>query len=69
MIYHCHHKLHQKKKEPPVTETHLLACHVNNSWDWIGHGLDKLLDVATSVFRLSYIKELVSWSRFGGCLP
>ena len=32
-------------------------------WDWIGRVPDKFLDVATSVFRHSYIKELVSWSR------
>ncbi|KAI4885367.1 hypothetical protein NFI96_009337, partial [Prochilodus magdalenae] len=41
----------------------------NNSWDWIGHGLDKVLDLATSTFRHSYIKGLVRWSRFGGCRP
>ncbi|KAI4873362.1 hypothetical protein NFI96_028555 [Prochilodus magdalenae] len=34
----------------PLTELCLLACSTssstNNSWDWIGHGLDRFLDVA-----------------------
>ena len=43
--------------------TYLLCT--NNSCDWIGH----VLAVATSMFKHSYIKKLVSWSRFAACLP
>ena len=35
--------------EPPV----YTSTSTNNSWDWIGPGLDKFLDVATSVFSPS----------------
>ncbi|KAI4900247.1 hypothetical protein NFI96_030763 [Prochilodus magdalenae] len=56
-----------------MSDTYLIACDTctstNNSWDWIGNGPDKVLGVATSVFRHSYVKDLGSWSRFGGCLP
>ncbi|KAI4880725.1 hypothetical protein NFI96_005686 [Prochilodus magdalenae] len=59
--------------EPHVTDPYLPACNTctstSTSWDWIGHVLDECLDVATSVFRHSHVKELVSWSRFGGGLP
>ncbi|KAI4871456.1 hypothetical protein NFI96_004187 [Prochilodus magdalenae] len=36
------------------------ACPLStsNSWDWTGHVLDRVLDVATSVFRHSHIREL-----------
>ncbi|KAI4882919.1 hypothetical protein NFI96_021496, partial [Prochilodus magdalenae] len=51
------------KHESPVTETYLLVGYTStsthNSWAWIGHVPDKYLDVASSVFRHSYIKELV----------
>ncbi|KAI4900468.1 hypothetical protein NFI96_012710 [Prochilodus magdalenae] len=56
---------HCKEHEP------LIACSssisTSNSWDWIGHGRDEFLDVATSVFRHSYIKGLptVSSTREG----
>ena len=60
-------------QNPPVTEPSLPACSTststNNSWDWIGHVPDQVLDVATSMFRHSHITEGVRWSRFGGPFP
>ncbi|KAI4896422.1 hypothetical protein NFI96_031518 [Prochilodus magdalenae] len=51
-----------RQTRPP--EQYLLACNTSTStrysWDWIGHVLDGFLDVATSLFRLSYIRELIS---------
>ncbi|KAI4898915.1 hypothetical protein NFI96_025560 [Prochilodus magdalenae] len=34
------------------------STSTSNSWNWIGHVLDKVLDVATSVYRHSHIREL-----------
>ncbi|KAI4882848.1 hypothetical protein NFI96_022071, partial [Prochilodus magdalenae] len=49
------------------------SMSTSTSWDWIGHVLDTVLGVATSMFRHSYIKELVSWSdvvdAFPGTVP
>ncbi|KAI4896220.1 hypothetical protein NFI96_008333 [Prochilodus magdalenae] len=66
---------HQTENDPhpPVTDPYLPACNTytstSTSWDWTGHVLDEVLDVATSVFRHSHIKDLVRWSRCGGGLP
>ncbi|KAI4873790.1 hypothetical protein NFI96_002787 [Prochilodus magdalenae] len=46
---------------PNEIGTWRVSSSTSNSWDWIGHVLDEVLDVATSVFRLSHIKELVRW--------
>ncbi|KAI4899462.1 hypothetical protein NFI96_002892 [Prochilodus magdalenae] len=51
------------------------STSTSTSWDWIGHVLDEVLDVATSVFRHSHIRELVqmwwmpSLAQFRGEFP
>ncbi|KAI4902642.1 hypothetical protein NFI96_027654 [Prochilodus magdalenae] len=49
------------KTGSPSPDPYLTPCNTStstsNSWDWIRHRLDEVLDVATSVFRHSHIKE------------